>query len=172
VIVTGSELAGGKKMEMCSVKENPFGDDPFQEFTTALKEGYGAVCLHDPVIYFTGLGDGNHCCRMPGVVPEAYSGIKEGGEAHGGSRVAPLQETQGLLDKAENAMEALGALLDQVKKDWKKLDSCVLGHVLCSPAISLGVSEHCFTEDWGIFQINRAKLGDGFQGNKLDLGAF
>ena len=81
-------------------------------------------------------------------------------------------ETQGLLDKAENAMEALGALLDQVKKDWKKLDNRVLGHVLRSPAISLGVGEHRFTEDWGIFQIDRAKLGDGFQGNKLDLGAF
>jgi len=81
-------------------------------------------------------------------------------------------ETRGLLDKAENAMEALGALLDRVKKDWKKLDDRVLGHILRSPAISLGVGEHRFTEDWGIFQIDRAKLGDGFQGNKLDLGAF
>jgi len=26
------------------------------------------------------------------------------------------------------------------------------------------------TEDWGIFQIDWAKLGDGFQGNKIDLG--
>jgi len=69
-------------------------------------------------------------------------------------------------------MEALGALLDQVKKDWKKLDNRVIGHVLRSPAIILGVGEHRFTEDWGIFQIDRAKLGDGFQGNKLDLGAF
>jgi len=81
-------------------------------------------------------------------------------------------ETQGLLDKAENAMEALGALLDWVNKHWKKLDNRVLGPVLRSPAIRLGVGEHHFTEDWGIFQVDRAKLGDGFQGNKLDLGAF
>ncbi|KAJ7691634.1 hypothetical protein B0H17DRAFT_1179591 [Mycena rosella] len=79
-------------------------------------------------------------------------------------------ETEGLLDKAEKAMEALGALLDQVNKDWKKLDNRVLGHILRSPAISLGVGEQRFTEDWGIFQVNRAKLGDGFQGNKMDLG--
>ncbi|KAK0207441.1 hypothetical protein IW262DRAFT_1450873 [Armillaria fumosa] len=79
-------------------------------------------------------------------------------------------ETQRLLDKAEKAMEALGALLDQIDKDWKKLDNRVLGPILRSPAIRLGVGEQHFTEDWGIFQVNRAKLGDGFQGNKMDLG--
>ncbi len=81
-------------------------------------------------------------------------------------------ETQRLLDKAEKAMEALAVLLNQVNKDWKTLNDRVLGHILCSPAIALGVSEHRFTEDWGIFQVNRTKLGDGFQGNKIDLGAF
>ncbi|KAI0292556.1 hypothetical protein BC826DRAFT_1146247 [Russula brevipes] len=79
-------------------------------------------------------------------------------------------ETLGLLDRAEKAIKELGALLYQVNKEWKKLDNRVLGHVLCSPAISLGVGEQRFTEDWGIFQVNRAKLGDGFQGNKMDLG--
>jgi hypothetical protein len=79
--------------------------------------------------------------------------------------------TQRLQGKAENAMEALGVLLDWVNK---KPVNRVLGHVLRSPAISLGVGERRFTEDWGIFQVDRAKLGDGFQGtgNKLDLGAF
>ena len=81
-------------------------------------------------------------------------------------------ETQRLLDKAENAMEALAVLLDQVNKDWSKLDNRVLGHILCSPATNLGVGEHRFTEDWGIFLVNRDKLGDGFQGNKVDLGSF
>ncbi|KAF9503583.1 hypothetical protein BS47DRAFT_788573, partial [Hydnum rufescens UP504] len=54
--------------------------------------------------------------------------------------------------------------------DWKTLNNHVLGCVLYSPAISLGVGEDRFTEDWGIFQVDRAKLGEGFQGNKLDLG--
>jgi hypothetical protein len=81
-------------------------------------------------------------------------------------------ETQVLLDKAVKAMEALRVFLNQVKKDWNKLDNRVLGHILRSPAITLGVGKHRFTEDWGIFQVNRAKLGDGFRGNKLDLGAF
>jgi len=62
VIVTGSELSGGEEMKMGGIKENPFGDDPLQEFATALKEGDGSVCLRYPVIYFTGFGDGNHSC--------------------------------------------------------------------------------------------------------------
>src|SRR5258708_33515916 len=79
-------------------------------------------------------------------------------------------KTQGLLDKAEKAMEALGTLLDQVNKDWKKLDNRVLGHILRSPAISLGVGEQRFTEDWAVFQINRARLGNRFQDTKMVLG--
>ncbi|KAF8799280.1 hypothetical protein BYT27DRAFT_7221909 [Phlegmacium glaucopus] len=79
-------------------------------------------------------------------------------------------ETQGLLDKAEKAIEALGVLLDQVNKDWNNLDNRVLGHILHSPAVTLGAGENHFTEDWGIFQVNHTKLGDGFQGNKMDLG--
>ena len=65
-------------------------------------------------------------------------------------------ETRGLLEKAEKAMEALGGLLHQVNKNWKKLDNRVLGHILRSPAITLGVSEHRFTEDWGIFLVNQS----------------
>ena len=80
-------------------------------------------------------------------------------------------KAQRALDKAKHAMEALAALVDRVNKGWKNIDNRVLG-VLRSPAISLGVGEHRFTEDWGIFHVDRAKLGDGFQGNKLDLGAF
>jgi hypothetical protein len=89
-----------------------------------------------------------------------------------GKAKAARIKTQRLLEKAEKAMEALVVLLNQINKGWKKLDDRVLGHILRSPAITLGVGEHGFTEDWGIFHINHAKLGGGFQGNKMDLGAF
>jgi len=84
-------------------------------------------------------------------------------------------ETQGLSDKAEKAMEALAKLLDRVKKECTQLDSASLG--TSSPAISLGVSPHRFTGDWGIFVVDRFKLSDSFQsdsfqGNKINLGAF
>ncbi|KDQ61797.1 hypothetical protein JAAARDRAFT_522724 [Jaapia argillacea MUCL 33604] len=92
----------------------------------------------------------------------------EGSE--GGPDALAVKETQGLVEAAEKAIEALGEFLDQVKKDWRKPDNRILGHILYSPAIALGVGEHRFTEDWGIFQIDRDKLGNGFQGNKMDLG--
>jgi len=81
VVVPRAKLTGGKKVETCSVEEDPFGHDSLQEFATALKEGDGAVCLCNLVIYFTRFGDGDHSCRMPGVMPEAYSGVEQGGEA-------------------------------------------------------------------------------------------
>lgn len=66
----------------------------------------------------------------------------------------------------------VGELLDQVNQHWIQPNYRVLGHILRSPAISLGVGPCRFTEDYGIFQVNRDKLRDGFVGNKIDLGAF
>ena len=69
-------------------------------------------------------------------------------------------KTQGLLDNAEKAMEELAQLLDRVKKERKRLDNCVIGHILRSPALGLGVGLHRFTEDWGIFVVDRSEFGD------------
>ena len=80
---------------------------------------------------------------------------------HVAAATAARIETQGMLDKAERAIEAL-SMLHRVSKRWKKPDNRVLGRILYSPAINLGVGEHSFTEDWAIFQVDQAKLGDGF----------
>ncbi|KAG9093365.1 hypothetical protein FRC06_011546, partial [Ceratobasidium sp. 370] len=79
-------------------------------------------------------------------------------------------KTEGWLDEAEKAMEALDRFLGQVNKEWKKIDNRVIGHVLRSPPIGFGVGEQHFTEDWGVFVVDRTKLSDGFRGNKIDLG--
>ena len=76
------------------------------------------------------------------------------------------------VNKAEKMVETLTTLLHDVKTDWRKIPNRVLGPVLCSPPIRVGVGAECFTEDWGVFYIDRNKLGDGFQGNKIHLGAF
>ncbi|KAI0786845.1 hypothetical protein C8Q75DRAFT_734397 [Abortiporus biennis] len=78
--------------------------------------------------------------------------------------------TEMLLVKAEKAIFELAELLDKLNNEWKKIDNRVIGHILRSPPIGLGVSEQHFTEDWGLFVIDRTKLGDGFQDNKIDLG--
>ena len=102
---------------------------------------------------------------------EGFKEMEKGNDAAdvakaGASRI----KTEGLLDEAEKAMEELGGFLDQVNKEWKKVDKRVIGHILRSPPIGLGVSEQHFTEDWGVFVVDRTKLGDGFQGNNMDLG--
>jgi hypothetical protein len=77
-----------------------------------------------------------------------------------------------LVKKSEKAVPKLAALLDRVKKEWRGIGNRVLGHVVHSPPIALGVGQPRFTQDWGLFELDQAKLGDAYQGNKLYLGAF
>lgn len=104
---------------------------------------------------------------------EGFKEREKGNDAADAAKAeASRIKTERLLDEAEKAMEELGRLLDRVNKEWKKIDNRVIGHILRSPPIGLGVSEQHFTEDWGVFVVDRTKLGDGFRGNKMDLGAF
>jgi hypothetical protein len=79
-------------------------------------------------------------------------------------------EVQALLDTAKRAIKALEKLRNDVEKHWSKLNNRVLGTVLHSPPICLGVGDRHFTQDWGVVLIDRAKLGPGFKGNVIDLG--
>ncbi|KAJ1301685.1 hypothetical protein OPQ81_008921 [Rhizoctonia solani] len=78
--------------------------------------------------------------------------------------------TEKLLRKAKADMEELIGFQRRVENDWNDKKNRVLGRVLCSPATALGVGDQRFTEDWAIFEVDRDKLGDGFEGNKVDLG--
>ncbi|KAH9937953.1 hypothetical protein B0H21DRAFT_758006 [Amylocystis lapponica] len=79
-------------------------------------------------------------------------------------------KTERLVADAVEAMEALQTFLEDVNRDWKPIDNRVLGPILHCPPINLGVSKERFTEDWSVFQVDRAKLGRGFEGNVMDLG--
>lgn len=80
--------------------------------------------------------------------------------------------TERLVKASEEAITELAALLDRVKEEWNTIENRVLGHVVHSPPIVLGVGQPRFTQDWGLFELDQAKLGNAYQGNKLDLGAF
>ena len=80
--------------------------------------------------------------------------------------------TEGLVRASEEALTELAALLDRVGKEWNTIENRVLGHVVHSPPIALGVGQPRFTQGWGLFELDRAKFGNAHQGNKLDLGAF
>lgn len=81
-------------------------------------------------------------------------------------------EYEECIQTAESEIGALGVLLGQLENEWKTYNSRILGHVIRSPPLSLGVGDQKFTEDWAIFRADRAKLGDGFRGNMIDLGTF
>jgi len=71
---------GGEEVEVCGIEKDTFRHNSLQEFATAFKERDWLVGFCNPVIYFTGFRDGDHSCRMPRVVPKAYSGIEYGGQ--------------------------------------------------------------------------------------------
>lgn len=80
--------------------------------------------------------------------------------------------TQKTLEDAENAAQALGTYLVHVRKEWRNFGSRTLGSILRSPPLTLGVGEERFTQDWAIFEIHRAKLGNRFKGNQIELRTF
>ena len=82
-------------MEPGCIKEDAFCNDLLQEFTTALEERDWAVCLRNPVIYFTGFQNGYDCGASPWVVPKGDRCIEESRETSGVCSMAPFQELVG-----------------------------------------------------------------------------
>ncbi|KAF4573394.1 hypothetical protein EYR36_007908 [Pleurotus pulmonarius] len=86
---------------------------------------------------------------------------------------APAQEGQRLarenIEKCQEKREKLRVFDPQFKR-LVDPNSRVLGPVLFSPAIKPGPDGQQFLEDWAVFEVPRSKLGNRFQGNKLDLG--
>jgi hypothetical protein len=75
------------------------------------------------------------------------------------------------LEEARKAIGVLEKFLADVSSDWKKQENRVLGHVVLSPPIGLGVGEEGFTEDWAVIEIDGSKVDStNFVGNVIDLG--
>jgi hypothetical protein len=83
-------------------------------------------------------------------------------------------ERNHVLPQLEEGRKAIGALEKfhaDVSKDWKKQENRILGYVVLSPPIGLGVGEEGFTEDWAVIEINDSKVDStNFVGNAIDLG--
>jgi hypothetical protein len=75
------------------------------------------------------------------------------------------------LEEAKKAIETLEKFHAEVSKDWKKRENRVLGYVLLSPPIGLGVGKNGFTEDWAVIEVDDSKVdATNFVGNVIDLG--
>ncbi|KAL6303779.1 hypothetical protein BKA93DRAFT_898944 [Sparassis latifolia] len=84
------------------------------------------------------------------------------------------QKAQAELDDAREAMEELNTFYQDVSTHWATPESRVLGHVILSPPINVGVgsSSEGYTEDWAVIEIDASKVdASNFNGNAIDLGS-
>jgi hypothetical protein len=83
------------------------------------------------------------------------------------------QDIQMEIHKANRAIEALNAFYQDVSTRWATRESRILGHVILSPPINVGVgnSSEDYTEDWAAVEIDASKIdASNFDGNTIDLG--
>ncbi|GBE84426.1 predicted protein [Sparassis crispa] len=84
------------------------------------------------------------------------------------------QKAQAELDEVREAMEELNTFYQDVSTRWATPESRVLGHVILSPPINVGVgssSDEGYTEDWAVIEIDASKVdASNFNGNAIDLG--
>jgi len=81
------------------------------------------------------------------------------------------RKAQALLDEAREAMDELNVFYKDVSTHWATQESRVLGHVIFSPPIGVGVGPQTYTEDFAIIEIDKSKIdASNFIGNVIDLG--
>ena len=84
---------------------------------------------------------------------------------------AKREDAQEKLEQAKEEMKALTALHKDVSTRWATPESRILGHVILSPPINVGVGSEGYTEDWAVIEIDVSKVDESnFNGNAIDLG--
>ncbi len=82
-----------------------------------------------------------------------------------------LRKIRELLEETTDAINELRKLYDQTKKDFGRSTQRVIGHVVWSPAITVGTAPHGFTKDVCVVKLDKAMFLPNFKGNVIDLGA-
>ena len=77
-----------------------------------------------------------------------------------------------MLNGATKDADALTEFRLYLKDEWSTLDQRKIGFARNSPALEYNVQPEGFTEDWGAFQLDKAKFKEAFNGNFIDLGTF
>ena len=85
---------------------------------------------------------------------------------------AEREEAERLLDRAHEAMAKLEEFHRDVTKKWENPTNRVIGQILRSPPVALGVGAEGFTEDYAVVELDSSKFKTAFQGNVIDLGTF
>jgi hypothetical protein len=83
-----------------------------------------------------------------------------------------LAKTRQRLDEAREAIDELYVFYQRTREDWGKRSRRIIGHVVRSPAITVGSDPHGFTTDYAVVRLDKEKFKKSFKGNVLDLGGF
>lgn len=76
------------------------------------------------------------------------------------------------MDEAREAVKSLEKFYGEVEKEWSEPSQRVVGHIACSPPITLSAGAEGFTEDYAVVELDSPKFKKAFKGNVIDLGAF
>ena len=82
-----------------------------------------------------------------------------------------LKKTRELLAETTDAINELQEFYERTKKDFGKPSQRVIGHVVWSPAITVGTAPHGFTKDVCVVKLDKSRFLPNFKGNVIDLGA-
>lgn len=74
------------------------------------------------------------------------------------------------LSEQKQAIDALQAFYKDIKEQWGDTRHHTIGHIHYSPPISVDVVGERYTEDWGSFELEKARFEAHFKGNVIDLG--
>ncbi|KAI0344229.1 hypothetical protein BDW22DRAFT_1355569 [Trametopsis cervina] len=75
------------------------------------------------------------------------------------------------LDDVMETMEHLNIFYREVSTYWATQESRIIGHVVLSPPINVGVGRDNYMEDWAVIEVDPSKVDDSnLEGNAIDLG--
>ncbi|KAH9178534.1 hypothetical protein EDB89DRAFT_1842986 [Lactarius sanguifluus] len=78
---------------------------------------------------------------------------------------------EGKLRAVEASIKAINEFHNEVTKYWSEESQRVIGHIVYSPAITVGTGTKRYTEDWAFIELDRNKIDwDNFRGNVIDIG--
>ncbi|KAH9164036.1 hypothetical protein EDB89DRAFT_2142029 [Lactarius sanguifluus] len=87
------------------------------------------------------------------------------------ARARERGELMALLEEAKTVIETLNVLHHEVTESWGTVSQRVLGHIVHSPPLSVGVGPKLFSEDWALIELHSEKIDMAtFKGNVIDLG--
>jgi len=82
-----------------------------------------------------------------------------------------LATTQADMHKKKEIIEELKKFFAMMKKDWAKVNNCIISHVIWAPSITSLVPPYDYTLDVCVIKLDKKKFLN-FKGNAIDLGAY